>query len=270
MHVPMNAAPSCSSTGRERVRASAQRFYVTFVPAALVLAAIAVVSITLQVPMGSITGDVAAIAHIHPLSGFLSSLGILLWCTTASICLFAALLLRNAVASGTFWFLISSASLSTYLLLDDLFQVHESLAPNYLGLSELTIYGCLGLAICTYLVVFRRFLLSTDYAFFLAALGLLGASVAVDVVFEPWLGRLGDWEYFLEDGSKWLGTVAWCSYYCQVAFLLIVDNVGWRRRGVGASQQEMAFSDEAIDALPPTELRKPEPQPAAHGAPPRG
>jgi hypothetical protein len=82
------------------------------------------------------TRDIAAIAKIHPLSGFLSNLGILLWCAAASICSFAAMTLRKIKPRDIFWFLLSSAVLSAYLMFDDLFQFHEELAPTYLGLNE--------------------------------------------------------------------------------------------------------------------------------------
>jgi hypothetical protein len=43
-----------------------------------------------------LTRDLAAIAGVNPLSGFLSSLGILLWWTSASVWLFAGLFVENS------------------------------------------------------------------------------------------------------------------------------------------------------------------------------
>jgi hypothetical protein len=71
-----------------------------------------------------------------------------------------------------------------------------------------------GIAIIVYLIAFRRFILQqTRFVILLLALGFFAASVATDVILEPWLiMRIGHWEYFLEDGAKLLGIACWCSY----------------------------------------------------------
>ncbi|WP_351077831.1 hypothetical protein, partial [Shewanella sp. CAL98-MNA-CIBAN-0140] len=46
----------------------------------------------------------------------------------------------------------------------------------------------------------------------------LGFSVVIDAILPPELWRLlGHWEYFIEDGAKWLGIVAWCSYFVNTS-----------------------------------------------------
>jgi hypothetical protein len=196
---------------------STRQLLITFVPSILVLLVVLGAHLVFNINVSQMTKDVAAIASIHPLSGFLSNLGILLWCSTASICFFSAMTIRNVMPRDSFRFLLSSALLSTYLLLDDFFQFHEALAIKYLGLSETIIFAVLAIFISAYLVSFRRTILQTNFCFLLLALSFLAASVALDMISEQgWL--IGEWEYFLEDGAKWLGIASWSSYYVHTSY----------------------------------------------------
>lgn len=176
------------------------------------LVLVAGTSVVLEIEMHRMTRDVAAIANIHPLAGMLSSLGILLWWSSASIWLFTAILWRSVEAKEKFRFALSSACLSAYLALDDLFQIHEMLAPTYLGVPEKAVYAVLGTAVVIYLWKFRSLLTHKNYSLLFFALFFLSASVAVDAVFEPWLWRLGHWTFLVEDGLKWCGIVNWCAF----------------------------------------------------------
>lgn len=161
------------------------------------------------------TQDATAIAGIHPLSGFLSSLGVLLWCVAASICFFAAWTLRNSKPRDMPWFLLFSALLSAYLLFDDLFQFHEDLASRYLGLNEKVAVAALLIAISAYLIAFRRIILRTNFTVLLLALGFFATSVVIDTLLCS--------EYFFEDGAKWLGIASWCSYFAQTSHQFLVS-----------------------------------------------
>jgi hypothetical protein len=197
---------------------------ITFVPSLCMLAAMAVAGVLFQVDMDVMTRDVTATANVHPLTGILSNLGILLWCAAASICAFAAVTLRNVKPGEPFRFLLCSALLSAYLLLDDFFLFHDELAPRYLGVDEKLVYAALGIAVCAYLIAFRRVILRTHFAVLVLAVGFLGIAVVMDALLEPWLRRLGHWEYFFEDGAKWLGIAAWCSYYVRTSHQLVVGH----------------------------------------------
>lgn len=203
-----------------------RQMLITFVPSISILVAMVVVSVHFRIRMPVMTQDVTAIARIHPLSGILSNLGILLWCAAASICAFAAMTLRNIKQRDTFWFLLSSALLSTYLLFDDFFLIHEDLASRYFGLNEKVIFVALGISVSAYLIAFRRVILRTNFGVLLLALGFLTTSVVIDVILEPWLWRVGHWKYFFEDGAKWLGIACWCSYYAHTSHQLLVSTFG--------------------------------------------
>ena len=168
------------------------------------------------------TSDVTTIANVHPLSGILSNLGILVWCAAASLCAFAAMFLRTVKPRDRFWFLFFSALVSSYLLIDDCFQLHQ-LAARYLGVKDKIFYMALGSAVSVYFIAFRRVIVRTKYGFLLFALGFLTSSVIIDAFFIPYLRRYGDWMYLYEDGAKWLGIVCWCSYYVHTSHQFLVD-----------------------------------------------
>ena len=201
----------------------------TFAPAAIILMAILFGKLLVHESFRTLTSDVTTIAGLHPITGFLSTLGIFLWCATASICFFAAMTLINTRPSETFWFLLSSAVLSAYLLLDDAFLIHENLAKRYLGLSERAVFSFLVIAVIFYAVSFRRIILRTDCGLLFLALIFLATGVAIDEFsfVESWLLlHSGDWEYFIEDGLKWLGITCWCSYYAHTSYRLLIKSFG--------------------------------------------
>lgn len=184
----------------------------TLAAAALPLAALVATRVLGQVPVDRMTRDVAAIAGLHPLAGFLSTLGILLWWGSAAIQGHTASVLRAAGHEGDAGFFAYSSALSAYLALDDQFQIHEHLAPQYLGLPERAVYGLLALAVLVYLARYRHQFRSVDGRLLALALAGLSASVIVDVGLDRWLWQLQDWVFLVEDGLKWLGVCFWAAY----------------------------------------------------------
>jgi hypothetical protein len=196
---------------------SARQQIVSFLISAGALGLIAFLVVRYQVSLPMVTRDVTAIAGLHPLAGALSSFGILLWCAAAVACAFAAMVLRGAGRAEEARFLAASAVLSVYLMFDDLFGLHEDLAARYLGIDEDIVFVVLGIGVAAYLFVFRRIILTTSLDVLVAAVVFLAASVAVDAFLESSLWRLGQWNYFVEDGLKWMGIAAWACYYVFTA-----------------------------------------------------
>lgn len=195
------------------VKIALQRIAFPLLLAALIpLLIVAAGKLFLAIPITTMTRDLAAIANVHPLAGFLSTFGILLWWTSASVWLFCALTFSHLGAMASSRFAWVSCLISVYLGLDDLFQFHELLAPTYLGWPESRVYLFLAVTLAVYLVVFRSFVFRSGNPLILVAFGLLGCSVVIDGVLEKWLWRLGDWTYFVEDGFKWSGIVSWTAF----------------------------------------------------------
>lgn len=200
-----------------------QYLKITLLPAALVLLVIGVVSAINEVSMASVTRDVTAIANIHPLTGILSTLSILLWSVAASITLFTAFILRHSGDSKIFTFLLSSSLLTAYMMFDDALLFHEALIPQYLGIDEKIVLLTLGVAVLTYLFSFKKIILETNYFVLTMAFVFLSLSVLTDGILDPWFWSLGHWEYLIEDGAKWLGIASWCSYFTHTSFHFLIS-----------------------------------------------
>ena len=185
---------------------------------AIPLIGIVIVGVFLGVKFSAMTNDVAAIANIHPLSGFLSSLGILLWWASATVWLFTASLMQKSRETSGLAVLVFSGLLSMYLAFDDLFQFHEHLAPVYFRVSEKAVYGLIAFVTTLYLYRYRRLLCREDAILLLLALLFLSGSVLCDTALKPWLRRFEDWSYLLEDALKWVGICFWtafCLFRCS-------------------------------------------------------
>jgi len=162
----------------------------------------------------------------HPLTGMLSSLGALLWCASSAMCLFAAWSLWHRQPRTISRFLLSAGLVSAYLLIDDFFMLHESVAGSRsLGVSEKAVFAVLGLAILGHLFWFRRIILVSNPWLLVLALGMLGASVITDMMQERLL-HWGMWRSVLEDGFKWLGISGWFGYHAMVSHKALAGHLG--------------------------------------------
>jgi hypothetical protein len=189
----------------------------------LPLLVVALFRVSGQVTIPDMVRDVSALTQLHPLAGAMSTLGILAWWSSATIWLFAASQRCGRSDRESVRFLAYSGLLSAWLALDDQFQLHETLIPDYLGVSQDWALLLLSAATVTYLLRFRRAILASGgRCLLLFALVLLFSSLVVDSFLIKWMWRLRDWKLLVEDGLKWLGIVFWlgfCVAYCRVELL---------------------------------------------------
>jgi hypothetical protein len=177
----------------------------TLAPALLVLALAALAGRAGDISFQAMMRDPNAFSGSHALLGAMSNLGVLLWAASASIWLFSA---RGEIAR----FATASGALSIYFALDDLFQFHERLALDLLGVRERYAYVLIACTVLAYCFWFRAEFLKREGVLLAAALSLLGGSAVFDTFLAPFLMTLGDWAYFVEDGTKWLGACFWCGF----------------------------------------------------------
>lgn len=198
-----------------------RQLLITFVPTGLLLAALGMLAFGYGKDIGQLLREPTTAAGLHPLTGAVSNLGILLWAAPAAISLFAGAIARSNNGGDAAGFLLASGGLSAFLCCDDFFQIHEDLMDRYFGIDEKVVYGALGIAVLTYLVRYRRLILSTHCSMLILAILLLGTSVAIDAVLEQWMHSLGHGRILIEDGAKLLGIAAWCSYYVRTSYDLV-------------------------------------------------
>jgi hypothetical protein len=204
-------------------RTSAILYMVALVPAALVLLLITIQSV---IPVGHLLRDPMVVAVEIGLErpvwggrvyGMVSNFGILAWSGAVGAALVgAAILHRSGRGRRYAAFLASGASLGTVLAIDDLFMIHESRYLSVIG-GEPVLFGFYGVAILTYLALFRREILEeTHGGLLLIALGFFGLSVGIDVVGTDALS-MDSLYWVAEDGFKFLGITAWATFQFMAA-----------------------------------------------------
>lgn len=200
---------------RRQARELAPILAALYVPAAALLLGAVVASHVTRRSLGVFTRDPTTIMGANPLIGVISSVGVLGWCATASLCLFTWGVTRHRVAGRLGdMFLLIPGLLTAVLMLDDLFQIHETLAPRYIGGPDDLLIVFHVLVVVGWAVAFRRRILQTEYLLLLIAAGGLIVSAGIDSLTEaPYSSR-----YLFEDGFKFLGIVGWLGYFGRVCF----------------------------------------------------
>jgi hypothetical protein len=154
---------------------SKRHLSITFILSTVALIAIVLVNLQFTSSIPSIIGE----------KSFLTKLGILLWCISATVSFFAASLLFNIGQKEAGKFFFYSALLTTYILFDDFFELHERFLPVYLNIEEKELYLILAILASTLVIKFRQLILQTNYIVMLLALGFMAISVAADGVLNP-------------------------------------------------------------------------------------
>ena len=208
---PARSDESSMPTGHAGREASAGFTIVLVGFGLLVMTGVIIGSRLGDVPISVLTRDPMAVLRGHPFTGALSNLGVLLWTATVSICgltLWArGDLLRRM---GAFEYVAGGALLTSVLLFDDLFMVHEYLAPRFLRLraSDRWVLAAYAGLTAVYFWRIRRLLSIRDHLL-MAACTFFVISLGVDQLVKV----KGPWYHVWEDGSKFLGILAWFGHY---------------------------------------------------------
>jgi hypothetical protein len=176
------------------------------------------------VPMSNLIRDPAAILSGRFYDGFVSNVGVLLWCATSAICLFRGCELWSRRRNdGAARFLLSAGSLTSIFLLDDLFMAHEQILPDVFGLPEKALLAAYPLLLCAHLLINRQPIMQADVVILLLALGFFAVSNVVDVVVpyhfhDTAVGQEVNRGVILEEASKFLGISAWTAFHLRAAW----------------------------------------------------
>lgn len=178
-----------------------------------------------NLPIGVFTRDIAGLLEVNPFSGVISNLGILLWCAAASICLFSFAVLQNlksshaAINRKSKFFLLFSGLITSILMFDDLFLLHEEIFPS-LNVSERVVYCSYIAIICFYLLKFRKTIFKTEWVILGLGFCCFAASIVIDV-----LPIAGSKITLLEDGFKLFGIASWFSYFVRLCFQILNNTI---------------------------------------------
>jgi hypothetical protein len=193
----------------------------------------------------SLTRDMAAVAHVHPLIGVVSNVGILLWCATAVICLFSCSLLRQQGHHAEARFLLWAGLMTIVLLVDDFFMIHEYIAPVHFHVNEKVVLASYVCAAGAYLLSHRRLILAANYQLLVAAMVLFTASMLVDIADGH------GWLNLAEDGFKVLGIVSWLGYHAGRARHWLVHAPDTRSQATAVTHRRELVEREGIEPSAP-------------------
>ncbi len=161
--------------------------------------------------------DPIQILNGKPFYGVLSNIGAIVWSGTAAILFYSYFVSkRNGVAARRSLLLLISGVLTTCLLIDDLFLMHDVVFPEYLHINEKVLYSFYGLMVIAIFYFFFSIVKKTDYLFLILSFGFLGCSVFTDVLVD--LGIHIPYYFTVEDGFKFLGIISWSVYFIRTSF----------------------------------------------------
>ena len=210
------------------IRLFKELFYKLYIPIFVLFLIIIVVGYENKIGIAVFTRDPAVIASDrkiiplidpkhNPFIGVVSQIGILFWCISASLSLFCSVIVarKKNLYLDLSNFLGCFGLLTSFLLLDDLFMLHESIFPELLKISEKATYSCYALLIIGGLVKFKKIILQTEWTILLLSFFWFFCSISTDLVSESitFSGIAKHLHFLLEDGFKLLGIVTWF-YYC--------------------------------------------------------
>ncbi len=198
-----------------------------FVPILLLLSGTGLLTLPTDASPVFFLRDPKSIYEIPFHAGALSNIGVLLWCATASVCVFTALVLHTASAEpNKRKFLLSAGLLTSLLLFDDFFLLHEVFAPQYLGISANVLFFLYAVLSAALFVVFRRVVLRSAYALLLISGVFFSLSILFDELQMIILSAAPDLrglQYLLEDGSKLIGITGWFNYFGWCSYTSLVQ-----------------------------------------------
>lgn len=169
-----------------------------------------------QITIQRLTVDMPTLAGVPPHTSLISNSGVVLWLVTGWVLLLVCLNCKPARAR-----LFVPALFTLLLGIDDGLMLHESLLPSLLRADSHVVQPALYACYLVFLGISLRQQRLHAWSLLLAAgLVCLGGSLFLDVLQESdWLPghhRLhqdAGFAMLLEDGLKWLGIIAWATYW---------------------------------------------------------
>ncbi|MBI4547777.1 MAG: hypothetical protein HY707_07350 [Ignavibacteriae bacterium] len=201
---------------KNRLAALPSVFLTVYVPTIALLCGVVLLRVFANVPIGELMRDPVNLLKFPFYLGLVSNIGILFWCSAAAICLFTSVVMRKHPVEHRFsQFLFVSGIITIFLLLDDFFNLHDVVYPEYLHIHEYLVYAIYGTVVALYLVTFRATILQTENALiFLLALGFFGLSLLTDMLTDRNLVLIPA-QFLVEDGLKLFGIMSWFAFFSK-------------------------------------------------------
>lgn len=191
------------------VRANALGALAAVVAAVVVTAAAQVYADLQGASFGDLSRDAAAALGGPNYTGYYAMFTLLVWAAAASVTLFSSVVLRRAHEQEGARFLLFGGLITTLMVLDDAFLLHETVGYR-LGDHQEIFFVIYGLATAVFAWIHRR-RLGPALVLLVAAFAMWLASAAVDFVMHA------DAPFIVEDGLKLVGVALWALLMLRIS-----------------------------------------------------
>lgn len=187
-----------------------------FIPGLLFLGTSVFVAKTNGVFFETISRDPLQVLNGKPYVGIISNIGILFWCATCAVLFYSSMISRiKKRPDKETNFLLFSGLLSILMLADDLFMLHDVVFHD----EERLFYLLYGSSVIAIFIRYYKTILATDYVLLIFSFILLGLSATTDEVRA--MGFRMEHPYIIEDSFKFLGIIAWFSYFTRTGYRFV-------------------------------------------------
>lgn len=175
-----------------------------------------VIAVKSGVEPSDLSRDYNGVYHLEPYVGMLSSLGIFIWCGSVTLCWFAwyFIKMRNPDSGRKNFFLVSGF-ITSIIAVDDLFQFHEIIIPDYLGIPEISFYIAYILILIYFNIKYINTLMNRYFSWLVVSYLLLAFSIFFDMALED----VVPFGTYIEDGLKLMGIAFWSTFFFKTVLL---------------------------------------------------
>lgn len=181
-----------------------------------------VIAVKSGVEPSDLSRDYNGVYHLEPYVGMLSSLGIFIWCGAITLCWFAWYFIKvKNPNSGRKNFFLISGIITSIIAVDDLFQFHEVIIPDYLGLPEITFYITYLFTLFIFNIKYINMLMNRHFSLLIVSYFFLAISIVFDMLFED----IVPFGTYVEDGLKFMGIAFWSAYFFKTVLQELNESI---------------------------------------------
>lgn len=181
-----------------------------------------VIAVKSGVEPSDLSRDYNGVYHLEPYVGMLSSLGIFIWCGSVTLCWLAWYFIRmRNPNSGRKNFFLISGFITSIIAIDDLFQFHEIIIPDYFSIPEISFYITYIVTLFFFNIKYINTIMNRHFSLLIVAYFLFSSSILFDVVFEDRV----PFGTYIEDGLKLMGITFWSAFFFKTVLLELNESI---------------------------------------------
>lgn len=203
-------------------------FLLIYIPSLAFFCALLLVHATTDVSMSVFLDDPLSYVSYPSYIGLASNVGILLWCASASVMIFAYLILRKKGFTGeSVSFLLVFGLITALLGLDDLFMIHEAVGDGFVAafgtsddLGEGVAFGVYILLFVIFAIKYIKVILRTEYLLFISFIILCAINIIIDLAPFDFSREVA---CYVEEITKFLAIVNWFAYTTRTTYKFVKE-----------------------------------------------